>query len=305
MRLQITTPDLHIKLMREAIPIYRKKKSSFYTECVKEESTTKYYERYRQFGDMTTPLIVNEGEDFTVTDFDSPYAADIYPKKRGLAFEVSTEALESEQGYGVLAGKVPLLSLSMNKGLEYAAANKILNNATSTTTDYVGMDAVALASTAHPLASGTASNRGVSSVDVALGITTLEQAIEQLGQQVSHKGDPYPMVGPFNLYVPYALSHLAKRLAGAENLPQGNDNDPNPAGRSIAKVIVMPYATGSSTHWALRSADDDEHGITLLRKRALRVRTFDKDNDMTKITVSEIYAFFHKDWRGYWYSAGA
>ncbi len=305
MRLQTTTQDLHVKTTMKAVKLYRESKSAFYKDVAKEESTTELYRRYRQFGDLSQPGIVAEGGDFPVSDFDSPYYADIYPVKRGMAYEESTEALESEQGYGILAKNVPQVALAMNKGIEYSAANKILNNATSTAAAFVGMDGVALASTAHPYDGGTWSNRGISSVDVTLGTTNLEGAIEELGYQVTHKGDPFPFVGPFNLYVPRSLSGLAHRLVTAQGLPQSNHNDPNWPGRQIAKVVVMPYATGSTTHWALRSADDDEHGITLLRKRALRMRMFDLPNDVTKITWSEIYAFFHQDARGYWYSAGA
>jgi len=135
-----------------------------------------------------------------------------------------------------------------------------------------------------------------------LGPLAAEQAIQELVQQQSHRGDPMMFMGPYRLYVPSQLWGLAKRIVGAKGIQGTNTWDPNFPGDYINEVVMDPYFT-SQTNWALRSAKDEEHGLVFISRRGETTKEqFDIDKDVMKYTLNRIWVRGIEDWRGFVFS---
>lgn len=267
--------------------------------CSRQENTTQIFNRKYQVSGFGQAPIVNQGTTIPEDELFTGNQKDYTPKKRGLGFSISTEASESDQ-YGALRDIGTKLRHAFRRTKEQVVAN-VINNATSAS--YTGPDGVALASASHPLEIGTSSNLMSA---VPFGPITLEDMIESMVQQEGHRGDPDPRVGPFNLYVHPTIGAYARRVTEATQLAGGNDNDPNVFnGRRIVKVVDSPYFT-STTFYAIRSVNNDEHGLFILSRRGIRVKSEeDIDKDAMKYRATEMYDASFDDWRGFAYSAGA
>ncbi|WP_025229091.1 hypothetical protein [Fimbriimonas ginsengisoli] len=310
------SPLLGREGLNDVISLYNTKNPGIWQKIAKVENTTDYFYRVLQEGDMGPALAMGgnaggnptgEAAGIQYDDFQTPYTKDYYPLKRGIGFAISSEAMESDK-YGVIARKGAKMAKSMNKTLEADVAN-FMNLATSS--GFVGPDGQPLASSSHGLDSGVGSNivniaAGSSSSNyLALGPLALEQAIQELVQQQSHRGDPMMFMGPYKLYVASALWGLARRIVDASGVQGTNTSDPNWAGGYVDEVVMDPYFT-SPTAWALRSSKDDEHGLTLISRRENRTKEqFDIDKDAWKYTLTRIWAKAIEDWRGFIYSPGA
>lgn len=307
MRVQSMSPLLGREGLNDVISIYNDKNPGLWRKIAKQVDTKDYFYRVLQEGDMGPALALNEATGINYDDFQTPFNKDYYPLKRGVGFAVSSEALESDR-YRVLAKKGVKMAKSMNKTIEADVAN-FVNQATAST--FLGPDGQSLASTSHPLDSGLASNilnapAGSSSfVSLALGPLALEQAVQELVAQQSHRGDPMMFMGPYRLYVPPALWGLANRIVKANGVQGTNTHDPNWSGGYVSEVVMDPYFT-SSTAWALRSVKDDEHGLAFISRRNERTKEqYDIDKDVMKYTLTRIWVKGIEDWRGFIYSAGA
>lgn len=260
------------------------------------DTKQKYFE-YLQVGDFGMAPQVDEGTRIGYDDFDTPYSKQYTPVKRALGFYVTEEAIETDRYMVVRNGMN--MAYAFDKTLEQVCANGI-NNATSTSTPYVGMDGVALASDSHPLATGM----GVydnNTTDV-FGPITLETAIQTLLAQKSHRGDPSPDPGPYTLVTGTSLAGISNRVVKASGLAGTFDHDPNWGGDQISGICNNPYIT-STTAWALVSK---QWRSFLAVRRTLRTKSqFDIDYDATKYVATTMYLWHFADWRGFQYSAGA
>jgi len=306
MRIQSMSPLLGREGLNDVISLYNDKNPGLWKKIAKQSDTNDYFYRVLQEGDMGPAIALNEATGISYDDFQTPFSKDYYPLKRGVGFAVSSEALESDR-YKVIARKGSKMAKSMNKTIEADVAN-FINLANSST--LTGPDGQPLASASHPLDSGLASNilnspAGGSGASLALGPLALEQAVQELVQQQSHRGDPMMFMGPYRLYVPPALWGLANRIVKANGLQGTNTHDPNFAGGYVSEVVMDPYFT-SSTAWALRSVKDDEHGLAFISRRNERTKEqYDIDKDVMKYTLTRIWVKGIEDWRGFIYSPGA
>lgn len=262
-------------------------------------STTQSYIQFLQEGDfMMAPVV---GENSPISDDDIFYGnlKTVTPLKRGLGFSISTEAQETDQ-YGKLTNIIPKIKLAFNKTREQAAADRI-NNATSTAGTYVNPDGAALASTAHTADGANQSNL----MTAAFGPTALETMVQNMILTESHRGDPDPQMGPYDLMIHPSQNFLAERVLFSAGQQGTANNDENRIGKRIRKLISSPYFT-SSTFFALRNADKRQQPFAVLERRALKVRTEeDIDLDIMKYRLTEMYAFYERGWRGYHHSTGA
>lgn len=287
--------DKIIKTYDDGIP-------SFYPELLGEEITDKqkFYRIYTE-GDFGYASTVNEGGASTFDEFQTPYTMDITPLKRQLGWMTSTEAVEGDL-YGIIRRAVPKLKYSLRVTMEQAVANQI-NNMTSTSVPYVLPDGLALISTAHLIQGGTAANRPSS--DIAFGYLALEQALQELRDQVSHRGIPMPQVGPFTLIVPNELEGVANRVVNSMQMQGTANNDTNWARRRISNVHANPWLTDAN-NWALQSSAKDRRVICAVRRRGITMhQEYDIYKDAEVFSVNEIYQLFNKDWRGFWGTAPA
>lgn len=307
-RIQSMSPLLTREGLNDTIAIYNTKNPAIWKKIAREQSTNDWFYRILQAGDLGPALAMNEATGINYDDFQTPFTQDTYTVKRGVGWAASTESMETDK-YGVMVkAKGVLMAKSMNKTIEADVAN-FVNQSTSAT--FTGPDGQPLASTSHPLASGVASNilnasAGASSYTaLALGPLALEQGVQEMMQQQSHRGDPMMFMGPYRLYVPTQLAGLANRILNAKGIQGTNTHDPNYAGGMVTEVVVDPYFT-SQTAWAIRSISDEEHGLAFISRRDVRTNhQYDIDKDVDKYTLTRIWAKAILDWRGYIYSPGA
>lgn len=298
-RIQSMSPLLAKEGLNDVIQLFSDKEFKLWEQYTKSKPTKDYFYRTLGEGDMSPAAEMNEATGVTYEDFDTPYAKDWYPLKRGIGFAVSTEAIESDK-YGVIARRAKKMLKSMSKSIEADAA-AFMNLATSST--FAGPDGVALASASHPLDSGTDSN--IVTSNPVLSYSALETAMTQLIGNKSHKGDPLMFMGPYILMVPKELNFLAQRLVETDKYPGTMNNDKNVVRSSISNVVMSPYFT-SSTAWALRSASEDEHGLLIVNRRAtIADQEYDFDKDVMKFKLTRIWVKAIEDWRGFMYSSGA
>jgi hypothetical protein len=274
--------------------------TSYYKDiCSKEYSTTQSFWRSYQTSGFGQATVVSEGTAIPEDDIFTGYPKDYTPVKRGLGFSISTEASESDQ-YGALRDIATKLRNAFRRTKEQVAAN-VINNATSSS--YTGPDGKALAATDHPLDSGTASNLMTAG---AFGATNLEDMIEAMVSQEGHRGDPDPCMGPFYLYIHPGLGALARRVTESPMLQGTANNDLNIYNRGrIVKVVDSPYFTDEN-FWAIRAANNDDHGLLMVNRRGIRVKSEeDIDLDAMKYRATEMYLASFNNWRGYRHNAGA
>lgn len=274
----------------------------FHDELLGEEISDKqqFYRIYQE-GDFGYAGVTNEMGSSTFDDFQTPYTMDITPLKRQIGWITSTEAAEGDL-YGIVRRAVPKLKVSLRNTMELVVANQI-NNFTSTSVPYRVPDALALISTAHTLDGGsTATNRPSS--DIAFSALALEQALQELRDQVSHRGIPMPQVGPFTLIVPNELEGVALRVVNSMQMAQTGNNDSNVLNkRRIANVHANPWLTDAN-NWALQTAAKSRRVICLVRRRGVTMhQQYSIFKDAEVFTVNEIYQVFNKDWRGFWGTA--
>ena len=284
------------------IKAYKDNKPEFFSELLGEEITDKqsFYRIYLE-GDFGYAGVVNEMGSSTFDDQQTPYTMDITPLKRQIGWITSTESVEGDL-YGLVARAVPKLKKALRNTMELAVANQF-NNFTSTAAPYVVPDGLALISTAHTLHGGaTAANRPAS--DIAFSALALERALQELRDQVSHRGIPNPEVGPFTLMVPNELLGVAKRVVKASGFAQTANNDPNALiSETGIKVHANPWFTDAN-NWGLMNSAKADRNICLVRRRGVTMhQEYDIYKDAEVFTVNEIYQVFNKDWRGFWGTA--
>lgn len=264
-------------------------------------STDQLYEQTALVSGVSLPSIVGEYGTVPVTDVSTPYTKTHTPQKRIIQFRMSDEFFINDK-YGVANSYGRMLGHVFYVAQEIAGA-VFMNGCTSSSTISTPAGQP-LASTAHPLESGTDSNRfGTAQT---LGISALEQAIQSMMSLQAHKGYVNPISGPFNLEVAPANALLASRLVNSTLLPQGENNDVNALKGMISKVVVNPWFTNSG-FWAIHSANPMENRRIFLERYPLKVTelVYDGDNDSWKVTVKQSYLFDVTDYRDTYYSPAA
>lgn len=288
--------------LQKTVNLYSEKRTKLFPQIVGNVLTdNQKYMEIAQVGDFGMATPVAEGSNVPFDDFETPYTKQYTVIMRAVGFKVSEQAKVTDI-YNIVSAPAAKIALAMDKTMEQVGAN-VINLMTSTATANAGPDGKALIATDHPLASGTGSNRPAT--DVAFSATALEQAIQELMTQESHRGDPQPSMGPFNLYVPPALAGVANRVLKSDQQAQTANNDTNWVGGRIASLQVNPYFT-STTAWALRSADNAEHGLFMLKRIARQTKSeYDINVLGWKVVTFEEYVCGNFDWRGFWGTTGA
>ena len=199
-------------------------------------------------------------------------------------------------------GKYPE-SIDMAKHLKRSAVQTIeydwgifLGRATSS--NQLGADGVAWASTAHTLPNGgTFSN--MLGTAAALSTIALSNAFAQLMQMPGYNGLISPVMPKCVVY-PVQLWGTAAKI-------KGSSNDPEPNNFSAINVIKNdygdldwipePFWTATTTKWFVRT--DAAKGLRHLWKRKYSTRTWvDNDNQVMKHAATQRYAIGHTNARG-------
>lgn len=299
MRVQSQNALGHRPGLDAIVKLYHADRKVFYPSFTKTRSTNNYFDRISTEGNFAALSAVAEGANFPDIDYRNPFTMDITPVKYGGIFGVSSEAMETDKT-GAIARKSVKLLEAADKIKEQLCAD-IHNLATSTS--LATPDGVAFASASHLYNGGTFSN--IVTSNPALSVTALETAVQEIMyNQKDDAGDPIQFMGPYILLVPPALAGLANRLVSAMKYPTTNNNDDNWAGSMISKVVVNPYFT-STTAWSLL-AMGSKNPFVLLERRGVKIDAEESfRQDGMEYRVSEIFARYAEDPRGFAYSAGA
>lgn len=288
--------------LKKVIDLHSTQQTNQYANIVQVLSTRQEYERFHQISDFPYASVTAEMGGVGYEDLLKGYTKDWYPLMRAIGYRISFQA-DFTDLYNKIKNPGRKMAQTLQETLELGVAN-ILNNGFTNTSAYQGPDGVALFSTAHPLASSTSAN--TPSTPIALSSTALEQAIQEIRTQKSHRGKPMPVTGKMRMIVPPQLEMLAARITGATQLAQTADNDPNVAGKRCT-AYVNDWITSSGTvyPWFIL-ANQDENPLFLLRRipRDLITET-DIDNLSYKFVAYEEWVTGWMDWRRTWGTQGA
>lgn len=275
--------------------------SKRYNVCKKlvsgnEVSTTQLYEQTALLSGLGLPTVVNEYGALPTTQLTVPYTKTHTPLKRALQVRFSGEVQRKDQ-YGKIRGTGKSLS-HVFYVMEEIDAAKYLNAATNSAllSTPAGQP---YWSTAHPLESGTDSNRFTTAL--ALGASALEQAVQNLQGLKAHKGYVNPIAGPFCLEVASGNAMMAKRLLGSEYRPQSADNDINPIAGQVTEYISGPWFTNSG-YWSIHSMSDMENRRIKITGEGFTVTgaEYDQDDDSWKMSARTEFIYDILDYRDVW-----
>lgn len=222
--------------------------------------------------------------------------------------EMATIQAQDQDIYGVVSQMTKRVKDSMVATRNFEAAN--VYNEGFSGSGVLGPDGKTLFATDHPLGSGalasTASNRGDGTNDLSLDGLNLEEALEQLYNQVNHRGLPMTSgtVPAVYLFVPPALWGTASRAVKSEGLQGVADNDIN-ATRPYVEVQSTPWlgygVSGQTDAWFLRVKDNSKHGLFILDRRAPQfMRDFDIDTLSAKLVAVSEFVAGHFTYHGSW-----
>lgn len=267
--------------------------------CGVVKTTDQLYEIAALASGLGMPAVTAELAPAPMDAMNQPYRKQYTPQKRTLQFQMSDEAFINDQS-GIIKSYGTLLAASFAQAKEIAGA--IYMNGASSSTLISTPQGQALSSTAHPLEIGTDSSTFTTAQ--ALSIGALEDAVNNLSLQKAFRYQMQkPVFGGFQLEVHPSNALLAQRLIGADKLPGTNNNDPNPAGRLVTRVISNPYFTNAG-YWAIRSMNDMEQKRFCLTRYGFKVSNlrYDDNIDAWVCLGKESYLFDVLDYRGVWYS---
>lgn len=262
------TPNLAHRGMYAVIDAFGKENPNLAAALVGRTITTKeLYEEIAQWSGLGPAADMLEAEGVPFDEATSPFSKKFYPTIKAIGFEMSMEAMDTDV-YRKLRTYAQMFAQSHYVAEQQAAAD-IINYMTSTATSRLGIDGVALVSAAHPTRTSTWANRPAT--DVALGPLTLEQAINEMMDQLAYRDYPWVQPGPFNLYCATANNGIANRLLSAQGLPGSADNDKNYAGGRVKSLQVNPFVTQSG-YWFLRASSNTNHGLFKLARRGVTIK---------------------------------
>lgn len=295
MNVTATTGPLHHRGMYDVMNMFSSKKPDFAQQLVSRRINTKdLYEEIALWSGLGPAASMDEASGVPFDIATTPFSKKFYPIIKAIGWDVSDDALETDR-YGKLRNFSTMAAQSHYITEQQEAAD-LINYMISTNARRLGIDGVSLVSTAHPTKTTTWSNRP--STDLYLGALALEQAENEMMDQMAYRDYPFPQTGPYNLYVSNANRGLANRLTKSDKLPGGNDNDKNWAGQQITNVSVNPFIT-QRQYWMLRAAADSDHGLFMLQRRPITVKEgYDIRVPTNVFIATAVYIF------GWWMANG-
>lgn len=281
---------------------YGKTYSAFpkeWTAVFEKMSSDKAYEKVAESTGFGLATVKAEGQSISYdSDMEgvlSTFTHIVY----ALGYIVTREELEDNLYDYVSKGRSKALSFSMNTTQEIIHAN-VLNRATSAS--YVGGDGVALASAAHPTATGNQSNlltaADLSETSLEDGLKTVARAKNARGLQIAVRAN--------SLNVSSDDMFNAERILKSQ-LRSGTANNDINAVRAMGLlpggVNVNHYYTDYD-QWFLKT--DVADGLLSMWRREPDLEKdndFDTENAKAKSTMRFIPGW--ADWRSIYLSAGA
>ena|SRR5947209_14936879 len=252
-------PDLYLQSMLPAIDeVIMTKYSRFpdqFPEVFRMETSKRGIEQTSEvtgFGQFAVvPEAANTRYDDPLAGFNKTYVHAQY----GLGFKVSKIAMDDDK-FAVVKKLATELGRSAKETREVVAAN-VFNNGFSSS--YLGPDAVALFSTAHPLiGGGTQTNKLSYASDP--DVTSIQLALTDMRQMKDHRGK-LQRIPPKKMIVPPALEFITAELLGGSDRPDTANRAINAFRRrsgmpSFDSWMVWDYLTDSHA-WFIQAEKED------------------------------------------------
>ena len=197
-------------------------------------------------------------------------------------------------------GRAASLAYSMSQTRENVGAN-VYNRFVDT--NFLGGDAVALGSTAHPSVSGNQSNMLSTAADFS------EAALEDLTINILNATDPKGLkisLTPKSLIGPNALVYDFERVLKSDLRVDTANNDINALNHMgvIPEAINNPYLTDTDA-WFIRTNGVESGMCWFDREPVEFVKDTDFDTDNAKAKAYMRFKPYWGDWRGVYGSVGA
>ena len=272
---------------------------SQYPKLFDIKSSSKNYEELVQHTGFGLAPVKPEGSSTAYDSHLQGYTSRGVNVAYSLGYIVTREELADNLYSEVSMRRAGSLAFSMAQTRENVGANvynRVIN------ASYVGGDAVALGSTAHPSVAGDQSNILATAADLS------EASLEDLTIQIMNALDPKGLkisLRPKSLIIPTALVYDAQRILKSNLRSSSADNDTNALKLlgAIPEIVVNNYLTDAD-QWFIRTNAPD--GLCWFDREAVQfTKDEDFDTDNAKAKGYMRFIPFWGDWRGLYSSEGA
>lgn len=251
-----------------------------------------------EIGDLQNFSEVAEGTDYQFVSPRAGASKSLSPKKYGLGFQISREAIDDGK-FSMVADQMKALAESAIDSQEQSAMD-IFNNGFSTAN--VGRDGLALFSTAHTLPSGlTFRNRPTTHVD--LSVSALDAALVDFETQQLRDSGKIVNMQPRVLLVHPSQKRYAMEIIGSDLKADTSDNNMNSLKGEGLVVMSSPRLTDTDA-WFLLAAPE-KTGLKLIKRSGIETSSkeeFDNDTIKYKSRYREVIGF--DDAYGVWGTEG-
>ena len=266
-----------------------------------EISTDDYYERKARMASLSQSSVeeLADGAEIPLADpvFDS--TKDWTQTRHGLGCKI-TSGMKKFNKIGLMKKMVRSLKKACIEYKDIDLAGMI-NNATSAVagTGETGYDALALASSSHTTIGGpqtTYDNYG----DAALGVASLQSAINYFDTLIDDNGDAITMV-PNKLVCNAEGRWTARELLGSSKKPGTADNDVN-AIQDWDLSYDVYHRSDSTSFWALLARSDPDYDLFCYtsQKPDFKMQDFPDLSRSTVITSEQWFQKGFGDPRGFY-----
>ena len=217
-----------------------------------------------------------------------------------LGFRVTMEMQDDDQ-YNIIS-RMPKDLANATRDHQENLAWGVFNTGFVATT-HVGLDGLALFSTAHPSLKAGANQSNMLSPGVALSQTGIETLITRARLMKDHS-DRFTPVTVSTLIIHPNDDHEAHRLLETDKEPHTADNTVNAirSSRTGISPISVPYLTDTDAWFMV--AKKSQHSVIWYRRKGI---TFSRSKDAhTKDSLFDVMyrsSVTFDDWRGIWGSA--
>jgi len=251
-----------------------------------------------EIGDLQNFAEVEEAADYSYVSPRAGASKSLRPKKYGLGFQITREAIDDGK-FSMVADQMKALAESAMDSQEQSAMD-IFNGGFGTGS--VGRDGLGLFSTAHTVPSGlTFRNRPTTHVD--LSPSALDAALTDFETQQIRDSGKIVNMQPRVLLVHSSQRRYAMELIGSELKADTSDNNLNSLKGEGLIVMSSPRLTDTDA-WFLAAAPE-KTGLKLIKRSGIETSSeecFDNDTIKYKSRYREIIGF--DDSYGLWGTAG-
>lgn len=241
--------------------------------------------------DLQNFLEVPEGTDYTMVKPRAGANKTLVPKKYGLGFSISEEAIDDGK-FDFVADCVKKLAESAIDSQETSAID-VFNNGFGSATAW---DGLSLFNAAHTMPSGlTFRNR--LSVDADLSPASLDTMLTDFATQFKRDSGKLAMIKPKILLVHESQRRYANEILGSDLKADTNNNNMNSLKGEGIRVVTSSRLTDTDAWFLL--ADPSETGLRIISRKGVETKAagpdsgFINDSIMYKSRYREVVGVTH------------